>query len=59
MIVYTSEQVVEPSPIWRKAYLKVLEELGVDLQGQVHKAVFFIRKFDPVEDVREGGKSLL
>ncbi len=54
---YNSKQVVEQSPVWRKAYLKVLEELGVDLHGKVHKAVFFTRKFDPVEDVREVAKT--
>lgn len=54
---YTPEQIVEPSAIWRKAYLKVFEELGLDLQGKVHKTVFFIRKFDPAEDVRELAKT--
>jgi hypothetical protein len=50
---YNSDQVVEQSPIWRKAYLKALEELGVDLQKKVHQTVNFTRKSDPVEDVRE------
>ena len=54
---YNPEQVVEKSDVWRKAYLKVLEELGLDLQGKVHKTIFFIRKFDPAEDVRELAKT--
>jgi hypothetical protein len=54
---YEPEQVVEPSATWRKAYLKVLEELSVDLGGKVHKTINFTRKFDPVEDVRDVAKT--
>ncbi len=50
---YKPDQVVEQSPIWRKAYLKVLEELGIDLDGKIHRAVNFTRKLDPVGDVRK------
>lgn len=53
---YQPEQVVEQSASWRKAYLKALEELGVDLQGKVHKTAFFVRQSDPAEDVREVAK---
>ena len=49
---YDASQVVEPSPIMRQGYLKVLTELGVDLGGKVHKTVYFIRQSDPDEDVR-------
>lgn len=54
---YDPKQVVEQSPVWRKTYLKVLEELGVDPQGKAHKAVFFVRKYDPVDEVREVAKT--
>ncbi len=54
--VYRPEQVVESSAIWRKAYIRALEELGVDLQGKVHKTINFTRKSDPAEDVREVAK---
>ena len=49
---YQNEQVVEPWPIWRQAYLKALSELGTDLKGDVHKAIFFIRNNDPDDDDR-------
>lgn len=49
---YRNEQVVEPLPIWRQAYLKALLELGTDLKGDAHKAIFFIRNNDPDDDVR-------
>ena len=52
-VSYGHEQVVESSPIWRKAYLQALAELGIDLTGKVHKTVYFTRKFDPEEDVRK------
>ena len=54
---YKPEQVVESSAVWRKAYVKALEELGVDLQGKVHKTINFTRKSDPAEDVREVAKT--
>jgi hypothetical protein len=50
---YTVEQIVERSSVWRQGYLKALTELGVDLNGKVHKAVYFIRQSDPDPDVRE------
>lgn len=50
---YESNQVIEQSPIWRQGYLKVLIELGFDLNGQVHKTVNFIKKADPEEGVRD------
>lgn len=53
---YNVEQLIEQSSIWRKAYLKALEELGVDLQGKVHKTAYFIRQFDPEKDVQEVAK---
>jgi hypothetical protein len=53
---YRADQVVEKSSIWRQAYLKALAEIGVDLQGQVHKAVYFTRNFDPDEAVRSVAK---
>lgn len=49
---FTAEQCVEPSSIWRQAYLKALIEMGLDLGGKVHKTLFFIRKHDPDADVR-------
>lgn len=54
---YSSEQVVEQSAIWRKAYLRGLEELGIDLGGKIHQTVNFTRKFDPADDVREVAKT--
>lgn len=50
---YTSEQVTEISTLWRQGYLKVLTELGCDLNGKVHKAVYFTKLSDPNSDVRE------
>ncbi|MFA0457522.1 hypothetical protein AB4624_07735 [Vibrio breoganii] len=49
---YTVEQIVEQSSIWRQGYLKALTELGVDLNGKVHKAMYFIKQSDPDPDVR-------
>lgn len=53
---YRDEQVTEPSPKWRQAYLKVLIELGLNPSGKVHKAAYFIRDSDPDEAVREIAK---
>lgn len=49
---YTAKQVVEQSSVWRQGYLKALTELGIDLNGKVHKAVYFIKQSDPDPDVR-------
>ncbi|MBE5130042.1 hypothetical protein HJ041_09885, partial [Vibrio parahaemolyticus] len=49
---YAVEQIVEQSSVWRQGYLKALTELGVDLNGKVHKAVYFIKQSDPDPDVR-------
>ncbi|MHC6799613.1 hypothetical protein ACYTR9_04805 [Vibrio antiquarius] len=49
---YSVEQIVEQSSVWRQGYLKALTELGVDLDGKVHKAVYFIKQSDPDPDVR-------
>jgi hypothetical protein len=51
--VYRNEQIVEPSPIWREAYLHAVSELGTDLDGRIHKLAHFIRKCDPDSDVRD------
>jgi hypothetical protein len=53
---YETDQIVETSAEWRQGYLKALSELGVDLQGQVHKAVYFVSQSDPNEDVRAVAK---
>lgn len=53
---YESGQSVEPSPIWRQGYLKALSEIGFDLDGQVHKAIFFVKESDPDTNVREIAK---
>ena len=53
---YNSDQVVEPSPIWRKGYLKALSELGIDLGGEIHKTIHFIGKNDPSAEVRAVAK---
>lgn len=49
---YVANQVVERASIWRQGYLKALVELGVDLNGKVHKTVNFTKKSDPEEAVR-------
>lgn len=49
---YETSQVTEQSSIWRQGYLKALTELGLDLNGKVHKTVNFTKKSDPNEDVR-------
>lgn len=53
---YESEQVVEPSPIWRKGYLKALSELGIDLGGEIHNTIHFTSKNDPSGEVRAVAK---
>ncbi|ELB2087997.1 hypothetical protein QNZ96_004727 [Vibrio parahaemolyticus] len=49
---YAVEQIVEQSSVWRQGYLKALTELGVDLNGKVHKSVYFIKQSDPDPNVR-------
>ncbi|WP_215396930.1 hypothetical protein [Rheinheimera oceanensis] len=49
---YDSTQTVEQSSAWRQGYLKVLSEIGYDLNGQVHKTVNFVKQSDPDPDVR-------
>lgn len=51
--VYRNEQFMEPSPVWREAYLHALSELGTDLGGRIHTLAFFIKKEDPDSDVRD------
>jgi hypothetical protein len=53
---YTDKQVVESSDVWRKAYLKALLELGVDLGGKVHKAIHYVSQHDPQDEVRAVAK---
>lgn len=53
---YDSRQVVERSPAWRRGYLKALTELGIDLNGKAHKAVYFIQQSDPDKDIRDIAK---
>ncbi|WP_134051639.1 hypothetical protein [Rheinheimera aquimaris] len=50
--MYDPEQSIEPSSIWRQGYLKALSEIGFDLNGQVHKAIFFVKESDPDANVR-------
>jgi len=49
---YDEHQVTESASIWRQGYLKALTELGLDLNGKVHKAVYFTKHSDPDESVR-------
>ena len=49
---YETSQVTEQSSVWRQGYLKALIELGLDLNGKVHKTVNFTKTSDPNEDVR-------
>lgn len=49
---YETSQVTEQSSVWRQGYLKALTELGLDLNGKVHKTVNFTKTSDPNEDVR-------
>lgn len=49
---YEQAQCTEPSPIWRQGYLKALSEIGLDLDGQVHQTVNFVKENDPDPDVR-------
>jgi hypothetical protein len=53
---YDTNQLIEPSPIWRQGYLKALSEIGLDLKGKVHKTAHFIRQSDPDENVRMTAK---
>lgn len=49
---YSSNQVVEVSPIWRQGYLKAITEIGLDLSGKTHKTAYFIKQADEDENVR-------
>lgn len=49
---YSSNQVIEISPIWRQGYLKAITEIGLDLKGKVHKTTYFIKQADEDENVR-------
>lgn len=49
---YEQAQCTESSPIWRQGYLKALSEIGLDLDGQVHQTVNFVKDNDPDPDVR-------
>lgn len=49
---YDEHQVIESSSTWRQGYLKALAEIGLDLGGKVHKAVYFTKQWDPDESVR-------
>lgn len=55
---YEQAQCTEPSPIWRQGYLKALSEIGLDLDGQVHQTVNFIKENDPDPDVRTIAKEV-
>ncbi len=48
---YDQSQCTELSPIWRQGYLKALSEIGLDLDGQVHQTVNFVKESDPDPDV--------
>jgi hypothetical protein len=49
---YEQAQCTELSAIWRQGYLKALSEIGLDLDGQVHQTVNFVKENDPDPDVR-------
>jgi hypothetical protein len=53
---YEQSQCVEQSSLWRQGYLKALSEIGLDLGGQVHKTVNFVKENDPDPDVRATAK---
>lgn len=55
---YEQAQCTEPSPIWRQGYLKALSEIGLDLDGQVHQTVNFVKENDPDPDVRTIAKEV-
>lgn len=53
---YEEHQIIESDPLWREAYIKVLQELCLDPKGKVHKALHFIKTADPNADVRAAAK---
>lgn len=55
---YEPAQCTEPSYRWRQGYLKALLEIGLDLSGEVHKTVNFVKDCDPDPDVREVAKEV-
>lgn len=56
---YEDEQCVESNPVWRKAYVQGLGELGYDLKGSVHRALNYVKKYDPDPVVRDEAKHSL
>ncbi len=56
---YADSLCMEENPIWRRAHVKVLGELGYDLDGSVHGPLKFVRDHDPDEQVRKEAKRSL
>jgi len=56
---YKHSLCVEEDPVWRRAYVMALGELGYDLSGNVHGALKFVCEYDPDEIVRAEAKHAL
>ena len=50
---YNNADCMEPNALWRQAFCRALNEIGVDLGGKVHRTLDFVRKSDPDEEVRK------
>ncbi len=57
--VYSDSLCMEEDPIWRRAYVMALGELGYDVGGTVHGPLQFVRDHDPNDLVRKEAKHAL
>lgn len=50
---YENADCVEERPLWRQAFSNALSEIGLDLGGEVHKRLYFVKNSDPDDNVRK------
>jgi hypothetical protein len=50
---YDEAQCTEPDAYWRQGFIRALDEIGLDLGGEVHRRLNFVADHDPNEAVRE------
>lgn len=54
---YTEDQCIEPNHLWRQGVIRALAEIGLDFDGQVHRALNFVANNDPHHSVREDARA--
>jgi hypothetical protein len=52
----TNEDLIEPSPIWRDAYIHAIRALRVNPSGSSHHILYFSKNSDPDTAVRKAAK---